>query len=81
MIEAINAIIDEWDPLELFPFAPKDEYRNESILIYEAYLKIKTVPDLAREIYRIFSVGFGKDVFTKSMDDCIRIADLIAENI
>ena len=81
MVETINAIIDEWDPLALFPFAPKDEYRDESILINEAYLKSRNVPDLAREIYSIFSDGFGKDIFTKSMVDCSRIADLIVENI
>ncbi len=81
MTEVINSIIDEWDPLDLFPFAPKDEYRDESILIYNSYMKTKEVPDLAQEIHRIFSDRFGMDVFTKSMADCIRIAELIIENI
>ena len=80
MIGIINAIIDEWDPLDLFPFAPKDEYRDESILINEAYHKINNSTELAKEIYGIFSDGFGKEVFTKSMDDCIRIAELIIAN-
>ena len=30
MVEEINVIIDEWDPIGLFPFAPKDEYLDES---------------------------------------------------
>jgi hypothetical protein len=81
MTEVINSIIDEWDPLDLFPFAPKDEYRDESILIFKAYMKTKNVPYLALEIHKIFSDSFGKDVFTKSMADCIRIAELIVENI
>ena len=81
MTDVINAIIDKWDPLGLFPFAPKDEYRDESILIYKAYLNTQSVFALAREIHKIFSDSFGNNIFTKSIDDCINIADLIIESM
>ena len=35
MMEKITEIINEWDPIELFPMAPKDEYIEEVKLIYE----------------------------------------------
>ncbi len=81
MTEIINTIVDEWDPLGLLPFAPKDEYRDESVLIYKAYLKTQSIHDLAQEIYGIFLKRFGKDVFTQSIDDCVKIAKLIVESL
>jgi len=29
MKEIITEIINEWDPIDLFPFAPQDEYKKE----------------------------------------------------
>ena len=39
MLQKINEIIDQWDPMSLFPFAPKDEYTDESMLIEKALAK------------------------------------------
>ena len=74
MIDIINTFVDKWDPLGLFPFAPKDEYRDESIQIYIACLNTQTAFDLAQAIHKIFSDSFGGDVFTKTVDDCTIIA-------
>ena len=81
MEEKIRAIIDEWDPIGLFPFAPKDEYANESQLIYLACQKTKSIPDLAQAIHEIFSKSFGDDVFTSSMDECLEVAGAITHNM
>ncbi|HCJ4337990.1 TPA: DUF1871 domain-containing protein, partial [Listeria innocua] len=29
MYEKVEKIINDWDPIELFPLAPKDEYSQE----------------------------------------------------
>ena len=79
MMEKITEIINEWDPIELFPMAPKDEYIEEVKLIYE-YLY--TTPklqsqQLAEKINEIFIKRFGCDVYVDDINQCIIVADQI----
>jgi hypothetical protein len=35
LYDTIKEVINKWDPIELFPHAPKNEYDKESAAIYE----------------------------------------------
>jgi hypothetical protein len=80
MLKRINEIIDRWDPMGLFPFAPKDEYTDESFLIEKALAKAVDERLLGEEIQRIFINSFGKENFTKSVDECVEIARFIIQS-
>ena len=80
MLQRINEIIDRWDPMGLFPFAPKDEYTDESMLIEKALSKMMNSRLLGEEIQRIFINSFGEENFTNSIDECVEIARLILQN-
>jgi hypothetical protein len=75
--------INEWDPIDLFPYAPSDEYEEE-IELLEDFLQRHTnasVDVLAEEIYKIFVQRFGNDVFNKNMAECRLIATKILKNL
>ncbi len=53
IMEKLLDIINEWDPIGLFPMAPKDEYMNEAKKIYEyAVFNNVKVNDLAEFWYK-----------------------------
>ncbi|MBR1770656.1 MAG: DUF1871 family protein [Lachnospiraceae bacterium] len=73
----IKKVIDEWDPIDLFPFAPDNEYEVE-IADVEALVDFGCDADeLAEGIYRIFMKAFGADVFRKTESECAEIAKKI----
>ena len=79
MIEKIEKVINEWDPLELFPFAPKDEYIleiQELSAIIESK-KICSVDILGQEIYDLFLRTLGEEIFNGSLEKCTEIAKKI----
>ena len=71
----ISNIINKWDPIDLFPYAPSDEYEEE-IKLLEDFIKNNRVTEsaLAEEIYRVFLKRFGDDVFKKDINECSLIA-------
>lgn len=82
-LEIIGAIINEWDPIQLFPYAPLDEYQNE-IFVIEKLLSRNGRNDnlnLGFEIYNLFKKSFGDDVFRCNLRDCETIANKIYESI
>ncbi|PRA03861.1 MULTISPECIES: DUF1871 family protein [Paenibacillus] len=76
----VKKIIDEWDPLDLFPYAPEDEYEEE-IKKIEEYIRNASLDKdtLAKEIYTMFRRRFGSDIFTESLESCITIANKILD--
>lgn len=74
--EKVTQAVNDWDPLELFPYAPKDEYQDEiEELVY--FLEKRdpcSADDLALKIYELFSRTLGRDVFTQTLDDCRQVA-------
>lgn len=84
LYKTVKKIVDGWDPIGLFPHAPKDEYNKESVSICEFIkeMKIKGEIDeqeLATKIYKIFVVNFGEDIFKPKSDECLAIALNILE--
>ena len=80
-LSCLQQIINEWDPIGLFPIAPKDEYVEE-IRKIEEY--IKSMPDfmeeqLADKINEIFVTSFGNDVYKENVGTCIFVAKKIIE--
>jgi len=83
MNKEISDIINEWDPIGLFPIAPKDEYYEEIKHIEEMlYGNAKiTEAELAKRINEVFANSFGLDVYHKSIDDCIQVAKKIQKTL
>lgn len=76
----IKDIINEWDPIDLFPYAPTDEYENEVHLL-EDFVKSKEMSEeiLGNEIHKIFEKRFGADVFKQNKSECSKVANRILE--
>ena len=73
-MDHIARIINEWDPIGLFPYAPVDEYHSEIAEIKHLLSISKTPEELANGIYAIFCGSFGKNIFDKSKEECLSIA-------
>lgn len=80
----IIEIVNLWDPIGLFPMAPKDEYEAECKEIYrflENNKKIKE-KELAEKINDIFSKRFGVDVYnSKARKKCYDVSREILKAI
>lgn len=78
-LESVREIINDWDPIGLFPMAPDDEYEYEIKKIYEYILDNVNIgkKELASYISSTFIELFGIDSFTASDIDCLSIAEQI----
>lgn len=77
-MDEILGILNNWDPIDLFPMAPKDEYIEEAKKIYK-YIKndIVSIEELTNEINRIFKNSFGTDVYNEDIGSCLKVAEKI----
>lgn len=76
----VKRIINDWDPIDLFPGAPDDEYWTEIDEIEHIFRIIDDPIKLAERIYAVFIRAFG-DVFKKSKSECEQIAQMIIKRI
>ena len=77
-MDKITEIINEWDPLDLLPFAPQDEYEaeiNEIKNILKGNKDI-SIRELAFSINTIL-VNFLGDDYVPDMAKCIQVAQKI----
>lgn len=84
LYDTVKEIINNWDPIGLLPYAPKDEYDKESATIcyYIEEMKQKggiKEQELANMICSIFAINFGEDIFKQSFEKCLEIALKIKE--
>jgi len=77
MNDRIEFVINDWDPIDLLTHSPRDEYQYEIEKIIELFAKTNSPDVLGKGIFEIFIKSFGENVFTKSLDECIAIAQLI----
>lgn len=65
MYDKVEKIINEWDPIDLFPMAPKDEYSQEIKQVVNVLKKKEqlSVENLANTLKIIFVESFGDDMF------------------
>lgn len=83
-MDKIVEIINLWDPIGLFPMAPRDEYEIECEEIY-FFLKnnigIKEI-ELSKKIDDIFRKRFGGDVYSKeAQKKCFDVSRKILKEI
>lgn len=57
----VKEIIDEWDPINLLPHAPDDEYESEIKDIVNQLYTVESSEGLAVVIHNVFVNWFGKD--------------------
>lgn len=79
MLKKVEIVINDWDPLDLFPYAPKDEYKLEikELVAYLENEKMCSADKLGKKIYELFLRTLGSDVFTKTTENCIEVAQKI----
>lgn len=74
---SVKEIIDGWDPIDLLPYAPGDEYHSEIEEVEELLRVTRDCEVIADGIFTIFLNAFGENVFRKTRQDCIEIAKRI----
>lgn len=74
----IKNIVNEWDPMNLFPYAPDNEYEVEIHMI-EKFIQSNDVNEekLTEAIISVFSQSFGNDLFKRKKNECRSIAKKI----
>ena len=82
MYDNLIEIINNWDPIELFPSAPQDEYELEVLEIIKIINQSKNlkVNVFGNEIRKIFLNYFGS-VFQSNIEECEEIAKQILDVI
>ncbi|HBL8351046.1 TPA: DUF1871 family protein, partial [Listeria monocytogenes] len=68
MYEKVEKIINDWDPIELFPLAPKDEYSQEINKIISIVQENPNIDMnvLGKGIRKIFIDSFGENLIFKN---------------
>ena len=78
MVEKINKILYDWDPINLKESCvPIDEYLPEAQMIKDLILKSIDLNSLGDQIFNIFYEQFGKDLINFNYSDCKIIAEKI----
>lgn len=82
MIDKITKIINDWDPIDLLPMAPEDEYIKEIEFInkFINYNYEVSEDNLAVEIHQLFKKSFGSDVYSCDQKECLKIARKILKS-
>ncbi|ODB12062.1 DUF1871 family protein [Listeria monocytogenes] len=71
MYEKVEKIINDWDPIELFPLAPKDEYSQEINKIISIVQENPNIDMnvLGKGIRKNFIDSFGENLIFKNNED------------
>lgn len=77
MKKEVTRIINEWDPIGLFPGAPLDEYYDEIQQILLLLDTNITVEELSKTIKEVFENSFNSTIFNKSENECYEVAKKI----
>lgn len=79
MLSKVTKAVNEFDPLDLLPYAPPDEYDAEikEIISFLENNKDCNLDTLSNKIFDIFKKTLGDDIFDKSIEDCYQVAHKI----
>ncbi|ANY70272.1 hypothetical protein BBD42_30085 [Paenibacillus sp. BIHB 4019] len=73
-LRIIEACVNHWDPVGLFPGAPANEYSSEIRMIYAALEGCASAAQLAEHIQDVFQKHFDRQF---DAIDCLRAASEI----
>lgn len=75
----ITEVINQWDPVGLLAMhCPADEYAGEiAEIVAWCDTHVFDKQQLGAAIYEIFCRCFGRDVFMKSLEECVQVAERI----
>jgi hypothetical protein len=74
----LRRILNEWDPLNLFPYAPQNAYEAEARLLCAQIPSLQTVGELASAIEAVFRTYLDEySVMTDCEDIAKRIWDAL----
>lgn len=81
-MDNITKIINEWDPIDFFPYAPEDEYEEEikKISNYLNNIDVDKI-SLTKKINEVFIQAFGEDIYGGKIEESEIIADKIIDSI
>lgn len=77
----IKKVIDDWDPIDLLPYAPNDEYSLEIAEIENLLSSCDNAAELSSGIHKVFLKSFGCEVFKCSEYECYKIAEKLLSAI
>jgi hypothetical protein len=81
MLSKVTKAVNEFDPLDLLPYAPPDEYDSE-IKEISSFLENNNecnLDILSYKIFDIFKKTLGDEIFDKSIEDCYQVARKILD--
>ncbi|WP_394916221.1 DUF1871 family protein [uncultured Robinsoniella sp.] len=76
---AVKNAIDKWNPYDLLPEAPSDEFDSEIKSVAAKISFESSVDDIARVISRVFSSSFEQESF--HVNGCLTVAREVKQNI
>ncbi|MBO5797072.1 MAG: DUF1871 family protein [Clostridia bacterium] len=79
-LAAIKAAIDEWNPYDLLPHAPTDEFESEAALCAAKIQPTDPVETVAQVVSDVFSKAFD-DPQGFSVQNCMPVANTIIKNL
>ena len=74
MLYRIADIINKWDPMNLFPLVPDEEYMDEIHMIYRVACETDEAMVLGMKIRNILVEHFGYEIDI-TIQDCIDVAE------
>ncbi|AQY49663.1 hypothetical protein PWEIH_06711 [Listeria weihenstephanensis FSL R9-0317] len=82
MRNKVKDVIDEWDPIEVLPFAPSDEYDSEiNQIVYFLNRREITDFELADKIEKVFIDAFDDSIIQFTKKEYLAISrKILSEN-
>lgn len=73
--DVVKTYIDEWNPYDLLPEAPCDEFDEESMMISSKLRDHMTAEQIAEIIAKVFGEMFDREDFT--VENCMDVSNRI----
>lgn len=78
LLTCVQAILNDWDPLSLFPAAPPDEYEAEAKAVAVRVATCRSEADVQACLYEVFAKAFGE--IAPKWGECGETAERIWED-
>lgn len=78
LLTCVQAILNDWDPMSLFPAAPPDEYEAEAKAVAARVAACQSEVDVQVCLYEVFARAFGE--IAPKWEECREAAGRIRED-